>query len=59
MQTLGFSSKIYVKVWKYRPEGVATDATPSAHTSPAICPENIIKPTKALQISQNFYDYAD
>ncbi len=21
MQTLGFSSKIYVKVWKYRPEG--------------------------------------
>lgn len=39
--------------------GVATDATPPAHTAHAICPENIIKPTKALQISQKFYNYAD
>ena len=32
---------------------------PPVHTPLAICPETMIKPMKALQISQKFYDYAD
>ena len=34
MQTLGFSSKIYVKVWKYRPEDYPSLAPYSSRDMP-------------------------